>query len=435
MSLVQFLEKARVSKFHYTLLMTAALAYAFTAMDVMIISIVLKPIANEWGLTNTQLGFLVSLGYLGMFFGAIGFGFVSDKIGRKKPLALTILIYSIFTSLCGLAPDYLTLSLLRLIAGIGLGGALPIPGVYIAEYTPAEKRGTFVGLVETSWVWGVLLGLFLGFYILPEYGWRVTFYIGVLPLIILPLIIGVIPESIRYLEKKGKFDYAVEILKSKGIIETGDVIEKPEFVDKKISLLKLFEPKYLTRTILLFILWMALVYTYHGIFIWLPKFYADKFFTVKGALMWAIVVTLFQIPGYYSATFLLDKWGRKPVLTVYLIGAGVGSFLLTLFNQTASEVLIISIIISFFNLGAWAGLYTYTPEMYPTEYRGLGSGTAASSGRFAGIFAPYVTGFLYDIGGLVYPFIVFAVVHIIAAISVVILGIETKGETLERLTE
>ena len=188
-TLAGFLEKSDLKRVHLWIFSVSFLSYAFTAMDVMLISVLLKPIAEELALTNIELGILGSSGYLGMFFGALSFGHLSDKIGRKASLALSLLIYSVFTALCGLAPGYITLLVIRAIAGIGLGGALPIPGVYVSEYPPAKYRGRMIGLVETAWVWGVLLGLVLSLYVLPLWGWRYTFFIGVIPLILIPFIL------------------------------------------------------------------------------------------------------------------------------------------------------------------------------------------------------------------------------------------------------
>ncbi|MGQ4832707.1 MAG: MFS transporter [Candidatus Asgardarchaeia archaeon] len=332
-----------------------------------------------------------------------------------------------------LAPDYQSLLIIRSIAGIGLGGALPIPGVYVSEYPPTKYRGRMIGLVETAWVWGVLLGLILSLFVLPKFGWRYTFYVGIIPLTMVPAIIISLPESIRYLESKGKISEAIAILKKYKFIRKEIKPEDVEVKRIKVKISDLFRGSYLKRTLILIILWMSLIYTYHGIFLWLPKFYADKFFTESQAIMWTIVVTLAQIPGYYSAAFSLDKLGRKLILGVYLILASVGCILLALVSESAFLVLIASIIIAFFNLGAWSALYTYTPEMYPTDYRGTGSGIAASSGRIAGILAPYLTGYFYVIGGLYLPFIAFFLVHLVAGLIVLLFGIETKSKTLEEL--
>jgi len=430
------LDSARLSKFHYIILVIASLMYMLTALNVMLIGAVIKPIISEWGLDIVLAGYLISIGYLGMFFGAIIFGRLSDLIGRRNTIIIVLLIEAVFTALHGLAYDVYSLSILRFLAGIGLGAALPQPGIYISEYVPVKYRGRFLGIVETSWVYGALLSLIFPYIIIPLYGWRTAFIVGLLPLIIIPLVVIYMPESIRYLIKRNRADEVKEILYRNGIVERGiEITFRSEDVVSRYGIKDLFSRRYAKRTVLLTILWMSLVYTYHGVFIWLPTLYSKEFgMTIVKSLFWTILITLFQIPGYYSATFLLDKIGRKKVLGIYLTLAGLASLFLGLVIHE-TWFFIWSSVISFFNLGAWAGLYTYTPELYPTEVRGAGSGFAASMGRFAGILAPTFTAYLYVSTGLFGPYSVFAVVHIIAAVSVLVLGIETMGKSLEELAK
>jgi len=443
-SLVEFLETAPLSSFHYILLTICSLGYALTGMNAMLISILLTSIKNEWGLSLVTVGLLASAGYVGMFFGAIVCGFLADLVGRKRALLFTVIISSIFTGLCAGAWDVLSMAALRFLAGIGLGGALPQPGVYIAEYTPAKYRGRFLGITETSWVYGVLLGLFSGWLLVEPFGWRVVFLIALVSLVLVPLIAWFIPESIRYLEDKGRHEKAVEILRKLGPASIPTSSKKSSLgahkkyegrLLVKSALRELWSPSYWKSTAVLWILWAVLVYTYHGIFIWLPSIYATELgFPEVRAIWFVLIVTLFQIPGYYSATLLLDRFGRKPVLIGYLALAGIGSYLLG-FAGEATSILIWSCIISFFNLGAWAGLYTYTPELYPTHMRGTGSGVAASLGRFAGIFAPTLTPLLWASAGLWLPFTGFALAHFVAALAVALLGVETKGRVLEEIAK
>jgi len=436
MSIVNYLEQ-KLTSFHYYLLIISSLTYMFGAMNVLLISAVLVSIGKEWGLTEIDKGFLVSTGYAGMFLGALLSGLIADRIGRKTTLIIMIAIASIFTALNGIAWNITSMMVLRFIAGIGLGGLLPLPGVYVSEYTPAKYRGRFVGIVETFWVYGALLSLFVGYMIIPTYGWRNTFLIALTPLLLIPGII-ILPESIRYLESKGKSDEAIKILKLKGLIDTNANINIKTEKGRKATLKDLsllFSKGYIKRTIVLWTLWIALVYTYHGIFIFLPNIYVRTFgFKEIQSLWWALIVTLMQIPGYYSAALLLDKIGRKPIIVIYLLIAGIASFLMATANNV-TQVLIWSSLIAFFNLGAWSGLYTYTPELYPTEIRGFGAGAAASTGRFAGIIAPIITTYLMTIANyqLIWAFTVFSLAHIIAGIITLTLGIETKGKTLEEL--
>ncbi|MEM1584480.1 MAG: MFS transporter [Nitrososphaerota archaeon] len=436
MSVVKILEGLKLTRFHYVLLTISSLVYGLTAMNVMLIGALLPSIRSEWRLSETEAGILLSFGYLGMFFGAILSGLMSDRFGRKYTMVLMILVSSFFTGLCGVAWDYTSMAIFRIIAGFGLGGTLPIPAVYMSEYPPARYRGRFVGIVETSWVYGVILSIILARLITPQIGWRSVFSISYIPIILIPILIYYAPESLRFLEKKKKIDDIRRVLTKYNLVSNVEKISIESEREDRVSLKTLFSEKFLKRTIVLWILWAVLVYTYHGIFIWLPSIYASLFkYEIVRSLEWVLVITLVQVPGYYSAAFLLDKIGRKGVLISYLMIAGVGCILLALTTQL-ELILAYSGVISFFNLGAWAGLYTYTPELYPTKLRGTGTGVAASIGRLAGIFAPSITGYLFEVsGGLLLPaFTVFASAHIIASVSTLVLGEETRNRTLEEIS-
>ncbi len=433
-SLTEFLESSPLTRFHYTLLGIGSLVYCLTAMNTMLIAAVMLPISKEWSLDPVTIGFLFSSGYVGMFIGAITCGVLADLIGRKKTLLIVVTVMSLFTASCSVAWDVISMAFLRFLAGIGLGGTLPQPGIYVSEYVPARHRGKFIGFIETCWVYGALLSLLFPYFFIRVYGWRLTFLIALIPLLLIPFILAYVPESIRYLERRGRINQALNILRKYGIVPSDVEVSHVSVGQRRISIGEMLSQTYLKRTVLLWILWAVLVYTYHGIFLWLPTIYAKEFGLgdVK-SLWWTLVVTLFQIPGYYLATFLLDPVGRKPVLISFLSLAGTGCLFLSL-GVELNWILLWSCVISFFNLGSWAALYTYTPELYPTRMRGAGSGIAASVGRLAGILAPTVTGHLYKTVGLFGPFMVFAFAHLLAALSVLILGVETRRRRLEEIS-
>lgn len=442
-SISEYIEKAPLSRFHYMILLLGSLVYSFTAMNTLLIASVLTPIINEFKLTQQPAisGMLLSAGLLGMFAGALSCGILADRIGRKKTLIFTTLTMTTFTALNSLAPDPITMMFLRFLAGIGIGGSLPQPGVYVSEYIPTKYRGRFLGLVEASWVYGALLSLIFPYFLLPTFGWRITFLVALVPLFLIPLVAFFAPESLRFLQLKGRTDEAVSLLKKYKLVPADFKEAKvPTVVTKKYGIVEgwkqLWSPNFRKRTLMLWVFWGSLVYTYYGIFTWLPTFYARPplSFTVVKSIEWVLIVTLAQVPGYYSAALLLDHVGRKPIAIIYLTLAGVGSVMLSMANDP-SAILIWSAVISFFNLGAWSAMYTVTPELYPTYIRGTGSGTAASIGRIAGMFAPTITPLLYEYGGLAAAFTVFALVHFIGALIVITLGIETKGKTLEEISK
>lgn len=437
----QQVEKASLRKFHFGLLALGSSIYAFTAMNVLLIAAVLTPIVAEFGLTQQPLttGLLLSAGYVGMFAGALTCGALADRIGRKKTIIFTLSTMTIFTALNALAPDPATMAILRFLAGIGLGGALPQPGVYIAEYVPAKYRGRFLGLTEASWVYGALLSLVFPFVLFPSFGWRLTFLVSLIPIGLIPMVYFFAPESLRYLQVTGRKNEAIDLLKKHKLI-TADIMEnqKVTHTEKqgtRKTLMELWSKVFRKRTAMLWVSWAVLVYTYHGIFTWLPTFYYTTLnFSVVRSIQWVLIVTLAQVPGYYISALLLDKAGRKKIAVVFLTSAGIGSIFLSLATDTNS-ILLWSVVISFFNLGAWSALYAYTPELYPTRIRGTATGAAASIGRLAGVIAPTATPLLYFYGGLTAAFTAFALVHLIGAITIAVLGIETKGKILTEISK
>jgi putative MFS transporter len=258
------------------------------------------------------------------------------------------------------------------------------------------------------------------------------------PLFLIPIVAFSAPESLRYLQLKGRTEEVTVLLKKYKLVpaDFGQVMKvAASKFGSRAALKELWSPTFRKRTAMLWIAWAVLVYTYHGIFTWLPTFYASSpmNLTVVKSIEWVLIVTLAQVPGYYTAALLLDRVGRKPIAITYLALAGVGSVLLSL-AAAPSSILLWSIVISFFNLGAWSALYAYTPELYPTRVRGTGAGAAASIGRVAGVIAPTATPLLYAYGGLPAAFAIFALAHILGAIAVAVLGTETKGKTLEEIS-
>lgn len=438
MTLTERLETLPVSRFHYLLLISAGLGWMFDSMDTGIISFVLPVLMKAWNLSPEQVGTLGSIGLVGMAIGAILSGTVADQIGRKKVFASTLIIYSIATGLCGLSWNYQSLLVFRFLVGFGLGGQLPVAVTMMSEFSPAKHRGKFLVLLESFWAIGWLLAALVSYIIIPKFGWQSAFYIGALPALYVFYLWKSIPESPRYLASKGKLAQAEAIVKAiesqSGVQRTStkQVSQQNLEVPAKMAVSELFSSKFIKRTVFLWLLWFGIVFAYYGIFTWLPSLLALKGFTLTKSFQYVMTMTLAQIPGYFSAAFLVDKIGRKPTLATYLIGTAISAYL---FGQSTNvqTILIMGSLMSFFNLGAWGLVYTYTPELYPTHARATGSGWAAGFGRIGGILAPLVVGVM--IGTYHLPsqsvFIMFAAVLILTALNVLLLGEETKGKPMD----
>ncbi|SDG28796.1 MFS transporter [Desulfosporosinus hippei] len=436
MTLTERLETLPVSKFHYLLLISAGLGWMFDSMDTGIISFVLPVLMKAWSLSPEQVGTIGSIGLVGMAIGAILSGTIADLIGRKKVFASTLIIYSLATGLCGLSWNYESLLLFRFLVGFGLGGQLPVAVTLVSEFSPAKHRGKFLVLLESFWAIGWLLAALVSYLIIPWLGWQSAFYIGALPALYVFYLWKSIPESPRYLASKGRFSEAEEIVKD---IETQAGVQRSntkQHLQQKtlprMAVTELFSAKFLKRTVFLWLLWFGIVFAYYGIFTWLPSLLALKGFALTKSFQYVMTMTLAQIPGYFSAAYLVDKIGRKPTLAIYLIGTAISAYFFGL-STDVQTILIMGSLMSFFNLGAWGIVYTYTPELYPTHARATGSGWAAGFGRIGGILAPIVVGLM--IGTYKLPsesvFLMFATVLILTALNVIILGEETKGKPMD----
>lgn len=441
MSISRRLEDLPITRFHYLLLFTAGLGWMFDSLDTGIISFVLPVLMKSWHLTTEQVGNIGSIGLLGMAIGAILSGTIADRIGRKKVFAMTLVTYSIATGLCGLSWNYASLLFFRFLVGFGLGGQLPVAVTLVSEFSPVKHRGKLLVLLESFWAFGWLLAAIVSYLIIPRYGWPVAFFIGALPALYVFFLWNKIPESPRYLESKGRIAEAEEIYQAIAV-QAPDFQQRKQGVDRepamevipKINarLSELFTPIFLRRTVFLWILWFGIVFSYYGIFTWLPSLLALKGFSLTKSFSYVMIMTLAQIPGYFSAAYLVDRIGRKPTMTVYVLGTAVSAYF---FGQGTSEsmILIVGSLMSFFNLGAWGIIYTYTPELYPTYARATGSGWAAGFGRIGGILAPIIVGKMLGAYKMTTQsvFILFTGVLLLVVLDVLLLGEETKGRPLD----
>jgi putative MFS transporter len=438
-----------LSRFHTRLLWVSGIGWMFDAMDIGLLTFLLPTLTSSMGLRGAEPGLVVSFTFLGMFAGAAVAGNLADRYGRKAVFQWTLILYAIGTGLSAFAWDLNSLLLFRLISGLGLGGELPVASTLVSEWSPARVRGRMLVLLESFWAYGwtvaAVIGLALAPRLDPGLGWRVAFAIGALPALYVLYTRRALPESPRFLVAAGRTqEAAASIAEAERIAgDPGAVPSLESFTQGTAAATRtetwrsLWQGIFARRTLMLWLLWFGMVYSYYGIFTWLPSILAARFPLVRG-LEYALIITLAQIPGYFAAAWLVEKWGRRITLSAFLAGSALGSFL---FRNAASEldVVLYGSIVSFFALGAWGVIYTYTPELYPTRLRGWGSGLAAAVGRIGGIIGPYITvritGTPPQAAGVDTAFLIFTLIFLAIAANVFLLGEETKGRTLEEISE
>jgi putative MFS transporter len=426
------IEKAGFGKFQKKLMVICGLGWAADAMEILLIAFILPVVAKEWKLSTTEQGLLGTAIFLGMLAGAWVWGRLSDLFGRKISFISTVAISAIFGLLSAFAPSFGWLMVLRVLTGFGVGGMLPVDYAIFAEYLPSQKRGRYLVLLESFWALGTLLAAGLSWLVIPSLGWRWLLIISGLSAFIIFFIRRYIPESPRYLMVKGKHQEAAEILqlvaKENGNDLSGYEIS-PVQVTARAKVSDLWKPALQRVTILLWVIWFFISLGYYGVFTWMPNYFRASGMTLLPVYQNSFILGLAQLPGYFSAAFLVEKLGRRKTLGIYLLASGVFTYLFAAVT-TLNWMVAMGVWMSFFTLGAWGALYAYTPEAYPTSLRGTGMGTASGMTRIAGAIAPSLGAFLLG-GGLMVPLTVFAIAYAVAGLAAFALPLETQQKPLQ----
>ncbi|MFD0049023.1 MFS transporter [Actinomycetes bacterium NPDC127524] len=401
------MEKKKISE--KRLLAVAGLGWLFDAMDVGMLSFIIVALKQEWGLTAGQMGWIGSVNSIGMAVGALLFGSLSDKAGRKNIFIITLLFFSIGSGLSAAATTLAVFLILRFFIGMGLGGELPVASTLVSESVPAHQRGKVVVLLESFWAIGWIAAALISYFVIPHYGWRIALILSAIPALYTLYLRWSLPDSPRY--------------------ESLEPQQKSSIMQ---NMKKVWGKEYLRQTLVLWILWFCVVFSYYGMFLWLPSVMVLKGFSLIKSFEYVLIMTLAQLPGYFTAAWLIEKAGRKFVLVTYLLGTAASAYF---FGHAANLPSLITsgIFLSFFNLGAWGAMYAYTPEQYPTSFRGTGSGMAASFGRIGGILGPLAAGYLLEREVSVSAiFTIFTISVFAGAAVVLIFGKETKNTELAK---
>ncbi|MED0960265.1 MFS transporter [Bacillus paramycoides] len=387
------------------LLGIAGLGWLFDAMDVGMLSFVIVALQKDWGLSTQEMGWIGSINSIGMAVGALIFGILSDKIGRKSVFIITLLLFSIGSGLTALTTTLAMFLVLRFLIGMGLGGELPVASTLVSESVEAHERGKIVVLLESFWAGGWLIAALISYFVIPKYGWEVAMVLSAVPALYALYLRWNLPDSPRF-EKVEKRPSVIENIKS------------------------VWSGEYRKATIMLWILWFCVVFSYYGMFLWLPSVMVLKGFSLIKSFQYVLIMTLAQLPGYFTAAWFIERLGRKFVLVTYLIGTACSAYVFGI-ADSLTALIVAGMLLSFFNLGAWGALYAYTPEQYPTVIRGTGAGMAAAFGRIGGILGPLLVGYLVaSQASLSLIFTIFCGSILIGALAVVILGQETKQREL-----
>jgi putative MFS transporter len=428
------LDRLPFTREHGRLVVGSGLGWSLDAMDVGLISFVMAALAaqQQWGITAGQLSWIGSIGFVGMALGATLGGLLADRFGRRQVFALTLLVFGLATGAAALSWSVAALVVFRFLIGLGLGAELPVASTLVSEYAPARVRGRVVVLLEAFWAVGWTLAALIGYFVVPvsDDGWRWALAIGALPALYAVVVRRGLPESVRFLEARGRVEEAEAAVRRFERAAAVEPVESPIVAPTPTpGPGALWAAGARVRTAALWVVWFSINFSYYGAFIWLPTLLFNSGFTLVKSFGFTLLITLAQLPGYAAAAFLIEKWGRRPTLAVFLLGSAAGA---AMFAQADGDtaVLVTGMVLSFFNLGAWGALYAVTPEVYPTVLRATGAGAAAGFGRLASIAAPLCVPPLLASGGSGLVFGTFAAFFLLGAVATRWLP-ERRGEALD----
>jgi putative MFS transporter len=401
-------------------------------------------LVSEWKLTPTEVGMIISVGYVGQLFGAVLFGSLAEKIGRLKTLFITIILFASMDVACLFAWSGAAMMVFRFLQGVGTGGEVPVASAYINEFIGAEKRGRFFLLYEVIFPIGLMFAGMAGYFLVPIYGWKAMFIVGLVPSVLTIPLRWFMPESPRWLASKGRIAEANAVLKllEDSATRRGVVLREPVLrpVNSRATTRSdwrdLFKGIYLKRTLMIWGLWVCVYMINNGLVTWLPTLYTQVFqLPLQTSLAYGWITSSVGVVASIFCALLIDKVGRKPWYSIAFLVATVPLLALSwLGATTAIEVLILATAAYAVLQTIAFSLYLYSAELYPTRLRAVGTGFGSAWLRAGSSIGPILVGSIVADLGIRYVFAAFSAVALVGGLVTLLFAIETKGRVLEELS-
>jgi len=402
------------------------MGWALDAFDVMLFALVLASLIADMGLSKTQAGVLGSVTLLGGAAGGLIFGRVADHYGRTKALMASILFYSVFTALCGVAQNMWQLGVFRVLLGLGMGGEFASGAALVSETWPAKHRGRAFGYMQGSWAIGFAGAALVTGFVLPRWGWRSVFFVGILPALFTLWVQRRVEEPALWVEQR-------RLRRERALVRGARPDEPAE--REPAGFLAVFSGPLARVTVAVTLMNACALFGWWGLNGWVPAYLSIP--TAGGgvglsAYTMSWVVVAMQVGmwlGYVSFGYITDVLGRKPVYVAYLLCA---SALLPLYGAVRTPWLLVLLgpLVAFFGTGFFSGFGALTAELYPTSIRATAQGFTYNLGRIASAAAPFTVGSLATSRGFGPAFAIVGGGYLLAAAAWIWIP-ETKGKALE----
>jgi len=443
------IERMPFSSFHRRLLLMGGLGYTFDAMDAAVLAFLLPVLRTQWSLSSVQTGVLGSGTFIGYFLGAMLAGILGDLIGRRRVMMYALVIYCIASLASATAHDWPFFLATRIVAGLGTGAESAIVAPFLSEFVARRYRGEFTGSLAGFFSFGFVAAALLGYLVIPlaPNAWRVVMVITALPIVMLLWWRRALPESPRWLVARGRHAEAevivaqaeaelmaagvkLEPLPANDAAADAEVPVAAERASVLANVKALWSRKLARITTMTWLMWLSITFSYYAFFTWIPSLLVQNGMTITRSFSYSLVIYIAQMPGYFSGAWLNEKIGRQATIASYMVLGGVSALGLAL-TRSDGGIMLSGVLLSFFMNGTYAGVYAYTPEVFPTDVRATGTGLASSIGRLGAIAAPILVGYVYPRLGFPGVFGATTFVLLIGAAAVVLMGVPTRGRSLE----
>ncbi|AWD70064.1 MULTISPECIES: MFS transporter [Acinetobacter] len=393
----EVIDKAKFTPFHFNVVFWCLLIILFDGYDLAINGVALPLLMQEWSLSAVQAGMLASTALAGMMFGAMMFGTLADKIGRKKVIMICVVLFSGFTFAGGFASNPTEFGILRFLAGLGIGGVMPNLVALTSEYAPARLRATLVTTMFSGYAVGGVMAALLGAWFTPNFGWQIMFFIAGVPLLLLPLIWKFLPESLTFLVKAQKHDNARQMMQ-----RLDDQLSLNDQTQLALSEIKIAEPAFVSslfkqgRTASTLLFWLAFfmcLLTLYALGSWLPKLMMAAGYSLGNSLMFLLAMNIGAVIGTVGGGILADKFHLKPVIITLCLSGAVALSLLG-FKSPQPVIYFLVAVAGASAIGGQILLYSYVAQYYPLTVRSTGIGWASAVGRSGAIVGPILIGML-----------------------------------------
>ena len=415
----------------------------FDGYTVIAIAYAMPILVREWKLDPQETGLILSMGYLGQVFGAVFFGWLAERIGRLSVLLFTVLLFVSMDIACLFAWGSLSMMAFRFVQGIGTGGEVPVASAYINEFIGSRSRGRFFLLYEVMFLLGLVGAGLVARALIPVYGWKIMFIVGLVPAIVLLPVRFFLKESPRWLASRGRLAEADAIVTKleDSAVRQGFQLAAPQPLAAKAGAgetrwRELFSDVYRRRTLSIWAMWFTSYVVANGMITWLPTLYRQTFnLSLETSLSYGLLTAVAGVIAAIFCAMLIDKVGRKRWYVWAFLLAPLPLVVLAVLGATsATEVLICAGLSYAIVQTITFSLYLYSAEIYPTRLRAIGTGIGSAWLRLGSSAGPLITGLVIAYAGIQWVFAVFAAVLVIGALVTMFFAIETKGRALEELS-